>query len=39
MQGLEQATGLESVQRSGLMDVLVGRQPTLQEQLLGQLWM
>ena len=37
MQGLEQATGLESVQRSGLMDVLVGRQPTLQEQLLGQL--
>lgn len=35
MQGLEQATGLESVKRTGLSDALLGRQPTLQEQLLG----
>jgi len=35
MQGLEQATGLESLQRQGLTEALLGRQPTLQEQLLG----
>ncbi len=35
MQGLEQATGLESVKRTGLSEALLGRQPTLQEQLLG----
>ena len=35
MQGLELATGLESSKRSSLTDTLLGRQPTLQEQLLG----
>ena len=35
MQSLELATGLESVKRTGLSDALLGRQPTLQEQLLG----
>ena len=35
MQSLELATGLESVKRTGLSDALLGRQPTMQEQLLG----
>ena len=38
MQGLEQATGLESVQRRGLTEALLGRQPTLQEQILGEVF-
>ena len=38
MQGLEQATGLESVQRQGLTEALLGRQPTLQEQILGEVF-
>lgn len=38
MQGLEQATGLESVQRQGLTEALLGREPTLQEQILGKVF-
>jgi hypothetical protein len=38
MQGLEQATGLEASKRTGLADALLGREPTLQEQILGGIY-
>jgi len=38
MQGLEQATGLESSKRTGLADALLGREPTVQEQILGGIY-
>ena len=38
MQGLEQATGLESSKRTGLADALLGREPTIQEQILGKIY-
>jgi len=38
MQSLELATGLESVQRQGLTEALLGKEPTLQEQILGKVF-